>query len=146
MNYVVICNPKVVMMKTTVSDLPEEIQEILAEFGDIVVDDFPDELPPKIDISHHIEFIPETSLPNKESYRLTPQENEEVRKQVQGLLDKGMIMKSLIPCAVPAVLTPKKGGEWRMCTDSRAINKITIRYRFALPRMDDMMGYLSGVA
>ena len=134
------------MMKTTVSDLPEEIQEMLAEFGDIVVDDFLDELPPKRDINHHIEFILGASLPNKEAYRLTPQENEEVRKQVQGLVDKGLIKIFLIPCAVPAVLTPKKGGEWRMCTDSIAINKITIIYRFPFPRMDDIMDCLSGAA
>ena len=74
--------------------------------------------PPKRDIGHHIDFIPGASLPNKVAYRLTRQENEEVRKQVQGLLDKGLIKKSLSPCAVLAVLTTKKGGEWRMCTDS----------------------------
>ena len=68
-------------MKTNVTDLPEEIQEMLSEFSDIVVDDLPNELPPRRDISHQIDFIPEASLPNKESYRLTPQENEELRKQ-----------------------------------------------------------------
>ena len=70
-------------MKTEVTDLPEEIQDMLSEFSDIMVDDLPNELPPR-DISHQNDFIPGASLPNKALYRLTPQENEEVRKQVQG--------------------------------------------------------------
>ena len=119
MNYVVLCKSRVVTMKTNVTDLLEEIQEMLSEFSDIVVDDLPNELPLRRDISHQIDFIPGASLPNKAPYRLTPQENEELRKQVQGLLDKGLVQKSLSPCAVPAVLTPNKDGEWRMCTDSK---------------------------
>jgi hypothetical protein len=77
-------------------------------------------------------------------YRLTPQENGEVKRQVQDLLDKGLVRERLSPCAVPTMLSPKKDGGWRMCTDSRAINKINIRYRFPLPRMNDLMDCLSG--
>eukprot|EP00253_Pinus_taeda_P006938 PITA_06938 len=143
-NFAVIRRPKAVVLHTQVSDLPEEVQRLLQDFGDIVVDDLPDELPPRRGISHCIDFIPGASLPNKAAYRMSPKDHEEIRKQVQELLDKGLIRESMSPCVVPTVLAPKKGGEWRMCTDSRAINKITVRYRFPLPRMDDMMDCLSG--
>eukprot|EP00253_Pinus_taeda_P018136 PITA_18136 len=143
-SFAVIRRPRAVVLHTQVSDLPEEVQRLLQDFGDIVVDDLPDELPPRRGISHCIDFIPGASLPNKAAYRMSPKDHEDIRKQVQELLDKGLIWESMSPCAVPTVLAPKKGGEWRMCTDSRAINKITVRYRFPLPRMDDMMDCLSG--
>jgi hypothetical protein len=108
------------------------------------VEELPCSFPPIRRISRHIDLIPGLGLPNKEAYRLTPQENEEVKRQVHDLMHKVLVRESLSPCVVPTVLSPKKDGGWRMCTDSRAINKITIRYRFTLPRMDDLMDCLSG--
>ena len=91
LTYVLVCKLRIVTVKTNLTDLPEEIQEILSEYRDIVVDYLPNELPPRKNISHYIDFIPGASFPNKVAYRLTPQENEELRKQVQGFLDKGLV-------------------------------------------------------
>jgi hypothetical protein len=61
-------------------------------------------------ISHHIDLIPGASLSNKEGYRLMPRENEEVKNEVQELLDKYLARESLSPCAIPTTLSPKKYG------------------------------------
>eukprot|EP00253_Pinus_taeda_P029290 PITA_29290 len=79
-NFAVIRRPRAVVLHTQVSDLPEEVQRLLQDFGDIVVDDLPDELPPRSGISHCIDFIPGASLPNKAAYRMSPKDHEEIRK------------------------------------------------------------------
>ena len=117
---------------------------MLDEYADIIVDEFLNELPPVRSISHHIDLIPGASLPNKEEYRLTPQENEEIKQQVQELLEKGLVKERLSHCVIPTVLSPNKDGGWIMCIESREINKISIRYTFPLPIIDDLMDCLSG--
>ena len=62
------------------------------------------------------------SLPNRPAYRTNPEETKEIESQVQDLLEKGWVQKSLSPCAVPVLLVPKKDGKWRMCCDCRAMN------------------------
>ena len=99
-----------------------EIENLLKEYKDIVAEDISDGLPSIRSISHCMDLILGASFPNKAPYRLTPTKNEELNRQVYELLQKGLIRESLSPCVVPAVLAPKKNGEWRMCIDSRAIN------------------------
>jgi len=81
--FVVVRKPRVILTSTSIDYLPKEIQELLESFDDIVVDDLPCSLPPIRSIIHHIYLIPGASLSNKAAYRLTPLENEEVKKQAR---------------------------------------------------------------
>jgi hypothetical protein len=127
-------------------DLPRQIKELLEEFKDVFPDELPKGLPPIRGIEHRIDLVLGASLPNRLAYRCNPEEAKEIQRQVGELLEKSYVGESFSPCSVPTLLVPKKDGTMRMCMDSRAINKITVKYRFPIPRLDDLLDELYGVA
>ena len=129
---------------SSIVDVPLEVKNLLDDFVDMVLDELPSELPPLRDILHAIDLVPGFQLPNVPRYRMNPKEREELNRQVEGLLERGFVRHSLSPCVMLALLTLKKEGSWRMHVDSRAINKITIKYRFPIPCLEDMLDLLAG--
>ncbi|GJZ57025.1 retrovirus-related pol polyprotein from transposon TNT 1-94 [Tanacetum coccineum] len=126
---------------------PLSMVPLLNEFKDVFPEEIPDGLPVIREIQHCIDFLPEPVFTIiQHAYRMNPKEFAELHRQVTKLLEKGLIRESMSPCAVPALLVPKPGGTFRMCIDSRAVNKITIKYRFPIPRFDDLLDHLHGAS
>ncbi|GJZ98575.1 putative nucleotidyltransferase, ribonuclease H [Tanacetum coccineum] len=137
-----------VMMESNQDEfqVPLQVIPILEEFADVVPKKLPSGLPLMRDIQHCIDFIPGTTIPHKAAYRMNPREHDELQRQVQELQEKGSIRESMSLCAVPELLVPKKDGPWRMCIDSRVVTKIAIKYRFPIPRFDDLIDQLRGAS
>jgi hypothetical protein len=124
--------------------VPSVAISLLQEFDDVFPNDNLSGLPPLRGIEHQIDFVPGASIPNRPAYRSNLEETKELQRQVDELMEKGYIRESMSPCAVPALLVPKKDGTWRMCVNCRAINNITVKYRHLIPRLNDMLDELHG--
>ena len=107
---------------------------------------FPEQLPkgrpPKREVEFAIKTEPGTAPPNQPPYRLSPKEHEELQAQIEDLLAQGHICPSQSPYGAPILFVPKKDGRWRMCIDYRALNKQTIKDRYLLPRINDLLDRL----
>jgi hypothetical protein len=95
-------------------------------------------------VKHPIDLTPDAPLPNGPVYRRSLMENDEIRRQIRELLQKGHIRPKSSPCRSPIVLVQKKDETWRLCIDYRALNKITVRNRYPIPKIDDLLDQLKG--
>ncbi|GJP81880.1 hypothetical protein CLOP_g12001 [Closterium sp. NIES-67] len=126
------------------SETPEKIKELLKEFQDILPDDLPNELPPYRTHQHEIVEEPGSKPTVRAPYRLSPTELTDMKKQIEYLLAKGLIRPSTSPYGAPVLFTPKPDGSLRMCIDYRALNKQTIKNKYPIPRIDDLLDQLRG--
>ena len=120
------------------------VKKLLDKYADVFPDELPDGLPPQRTIDHHIELIPGAEPTAKAPYRMPATELQEMKKQLEELLKKGHIQPSVSPYGAPVLFIKKKDGSLRMCMDYRMLNKITVKNRYALPRIDDLLDCLQG--
>ncbi|KAJ0575595.1 putative nucleotidyltransferase, Ribonuclease H [Helianthus annuus] len=116
---------------------------VVKEFPDVFPEDLPG-LPPQRQVEFRIDLVPGAAPVAKAPYRLAPSEMQELSTQLQELLDKGFIRPSFSPWGAPVLFVKKKDGTMRMCIDYRELNKLTIKNRYPLPRIDDLFDQLQG--
>ncbi|KAL5537990.1 hypothetical protein UlMin_046171 [Ulmus minor] len=107
------------------------------------MDDLPG-IPPDREIEFEIELLPGTAPISKAPYRMAPTELKELQIQLQELIDKRFIRPSHSPWGAPVLFVKKKDGTMRMCIDYRELNKVTIKNKYPLPRIDDLFDQLKG--
>nr|GEY20595.1 transposon Ty3-G Gag-Pol polyprotein [Tanacetum cinerariifolium] len=115
------------------------------------VRDFPEVFPkdlPGLPLARLVEFqidlIPGAAPVARAAYRLAPFEMKELSEQLQELSDKGFIRPSSSPWGAPILFVKKNDGSFRMCIDYRELNKLTVKNRYPLPRIDDLFDQLQG--
>ncbi|PKI73054.1 hypothetical protein CRG98_006549, partial [Punica granatum] len=123
-----------------------ELSEIpvVCQFPDVFPDDLPG-LPPDRDIEFTIELEPGTAPISRAPYRMAPTELKELKVQLQELLEKGFIRPSVSPWGAPVLFMKKKDGSLRLSIDYQQLNRVTMRNKYPLPRIDDLFDQLRGV-
>ncbi|GJV34268.1 putative nucleotidyltransferase, ribonuclease H [Tanacetum coccineum] len=127
-------------------EIPEKRIEdvpVVRDFPEVFPEDLPG-LPPTRQVEFHIELIPGAAPVARAPYRLAPAEMKELAEQLKELSDKGFIRPSSSPWGAPILFVKKKDGSFRMCIDYRELNKLTVKNRYPLPRIDDLFDQLQG--
>jgi hypothetical protein len=121
-----------------------QARELLAEFQDVFPPQLPATLPPQRDVDHHIELTQSSPPTLRPVFRMSPGELDELKKQLDELKQAGFIQPSKSPFGAPVLFVKKKDGTMRMCVDYRDLNRITVKNRYALPRVDELFDRLLG--
>jgi hypothetical protein len=126
------------------TELEQEKKIIFEEYKDVFPDALPSQLPPRREIDHRIE-LQQQSLPTSRAiYRMSPAELDELKVQLKELIEAGFIQPSKSPFGAPVLFVKKKDGSMRMCVDYRDLNRITIKNRYPLPRVEELFDRLKG--
>jgi hypothetical protein len=115
---------------------------VVSEFEDVFQDI--SGLPPRREVEFCIELQPDTTPISRAPYRMAPKETRELVSQLDELTAQGFIRQSHSPWGAPVLFVKKKDDTLRMCIDYRGLNKVTIRNRYPLPRIDDLFDQLHG--
>ena len=121
-----------------------DLTKILLSYNIVFPEDLPDELPPSRNVDHQIKVIPGAEPPSRPTYRMSQPELAEMKKQLTELRKKGFIRPSKSPYGAPVLFVKKKDGTFRMCIDYRGLNKITIKDRYPLPLIEELLDRLAG--
>nr|GEU53729.1 putative reverse transcriptase domain-containing protein [Tanacetum cinerariifolium] len=119
-------------------DLP-----VVKEFPEVFLEDLPG-IPPTRQVEFQIDLIPGAAPVAWAPYRLAPSEMKELAEQLQELMDKDFIRPTSSPWGAPVLFVKKNDGSFRMCIDYLELNKLTVKNRYPLPRMDDLFDQLQG--
>eukprot|EP00253_Pinus_taeda_P025152 PITA_25152 len=110
---------------------------VVQEFADVFPEEIP-ELPPKRNLDFTIELVPSAAPMSQAPYRMSVPELTELKMQLQELLEKKYIRPSVSPWGAPVLFVRKKDGTFRMCIDYRQLNKLTVKNKYPLPRIDEL--------
>jgi len=119
--------------------VPPEIASVLREYADVFPAKLPAGLPPERDVDHRIEIDETVPPPVAKGYRMSPKEEQELQRQLRELLDLGHIERANSPFASAVLFAKKKDGTMRLCVDYRALNQITRKDKYPLPRIDEQI-------